>query len=160
MSPKSKVWIYQSEREFSKDEVFRLELLLLAFCTQWTAHNKKLHAAGEIRHNRFIILMVDEEKGGASGCSIDDSVRFLKNIERTFLTQLFDRLQIAYMLEGKVTTALWKEFEQLVNKGSIPMDTLVFDNTVSTKSELHERWLVPINKSWMGKKLKPSGTEF
>jgi hypothetical protein len=49
------------------------------FCIQWTAHGANLKAYGEVRHHRFIVMIVDETAAGASGCSIDKSIHFIRN---------------------------------------------------------------------------------
>src|ERR1700759_2190076 len=95
-SENSRVWIYQSDKELTDSEVALLQSQLDNFTTGWTAHNNQLKAKAEIRYNRFIILVVDESQAGASGCSIDKSVRFMKDIEQEFGINLFDRFNLAY----------------------------------------------------------------
>jgi hypothetical protein len=38
-------------------------------------------------------------------------------------------------------------------KGFITEDTLFFDNTIQTKAEFLNRWIVPISESWLAKRL-------
>ncbi|MGN6639512.1 MAG: ABC transporter ATPase, partial [Mucilaginibacter sp.] len=94
-SEHSRVWIYQSNRELTDNETSRLLDLLNKFAAEWTAHNHQLKAKAEIRYNRFIVLIVDESQAGASGCSIDKSVNFLKGLEQEFGISLFDRFNFA-----------------------------------------------------------------
>src|SRR5690606_32974224 len=101
-SPQSKVWIYQSNRLFSNTDLDYLHTVLNTFVQNWSAHNHNLKAGYEIRHQRFIVLIVDETQTGASGCSIDKSVHLMKQIEEHLSIDLFDRFQIA-----------WKEGENI-----------------------------------------------
>ncbi|MCJ8208709.1 ABC transporter ATPase [Mucilaginibacter sp. RS28] len=147
-SENSRVWIYQSDRELNQAEVSQLQQQLDNFCYNWTAHNHQLKAGAEIRYNRFIILMVDESQAGASGCSIDKSVRFLKDIEQQFGIDLFDRFNLAYKAGDKVLSAPRAVFEELIKQGKINLDTIVFNNVVQNVAELKAKWEVPFKNSW------------
>src|SRR5476649_3050231 len=95
-SENSRVWVYQSDKKLSDQEVQQIQAQLDSFTTGWTAHNSQLKAKAEIRYNRFLILVVDESQAGASGCSIDKSVHFMKELEQQFNINLFDRFNLAY----------------------------------------------------------------
>lgn len=81
-SPDSKVWIYQSSRPFTEEEISAINDQLAIFTKQWTAHNAQLQAQGNIIEDRLILLIVDETHTAASGCSIDTSVHFIKSLEK------------------------------------------------------------------------------
>ena len=100
MPPTARVWVYQSSRPLASEEISAVEQALGVFVRQWTSHNTRLHAAGEVRHARFIILAVDESQSGASGCSIDKSVAFMKSLQASLGIDLFDRMCFTY-LEGE-----------------------------------------------------------
>ncbi len=148
-SPQSKVWIYQSDRVFTADEVSVLNKALAQFTQQWTAHNQQLKAKGEIQHHRFIILMVDETQAEASGCSIDTSVHFLQGIEKQFGISLFNR-QLVSIKEGEsVKTFTLNEVKNQISEGKIQATTLAFNTLISTKKQLDTQWLLPINQTWV-----------
>lgn len=144
----AKVWVYQSSRALSQEEVAAVEQALLAFTQQWTSHNLKLRAAGEVRHNRFIILAVDESQAGASGCSIDKSVAFIKNLQAALGTDLFDRMRFAYLEGDEVRSVGREEFVKLYSSGNIHASTLVFDPLVDTVGKLQEAFIKPLGQSW------------
>src|SRR5215217_4161490 len=95
-SPQSKIWIYQSNRAFTPIEVNEIQQKLDEFTGQWTAHGHKLKAKAEIRYNFFIVLIVDQDSANATGCSIDSSVRVIKEIEQAYNVDLFNRFNMAY----------------------------------------------------------------
>src|SRR5271165_5421624 len=95
-SENSRVWVYQANKKLSDNEANQMQNDLNSFTTSWTAHNHQLKAKGEVRYNRFIILTVDESQAGASGCSIDKSVHFIKHLEQQFNINLLDRFNLAY----------------------------------------------------------------
>lgn len=144
----TRVWIYQSNKPFRAEDVPRLKEYVDRFAQNWVSHNRQLRAHGDVFHNQFIVLMVDESQADASGCSIDKSVYFLKQIENTYGVDLFDRMTFAWLDGDTVCTAGSEEFARLYREGHISDDTLVFDNLVKTKGELEEKWLKPLNESW------------
>jgi hypothetical protein len=144
----SRVWVYQSNRPFTAEEIPPLRAFLQRFATNWVSHNRALQAFAEVFYDQFIVLMVDESQAGASGCSIDASVRFLKQLEEEFQVSLFDRLTFAYKDEGKIKTAHKSEFKQLYQNGIITDTTLVFDNLVENKEAFEQHWIKLLKESW------------
>jgi len=100
-------------------------------------------------HNRFLVLMVDETQAGASGCSIDSSVAFVKQIQAQYGVDFFDRMSFSYQDEqGKVHTLPRADFEKAYQEGTITDETLVFDTLVKSKAELDKGLLKPLKESW------------
>ncbi|GAA4330406.1 hypothetical protein GCM10023149_35570 [Mucilaginibacter gynuensis] len=147
-SENSRVWIYQSDRQLLADETLLIQQQLDNFVRNWTAHNNQLKAGAEIRYNRFLILIVDEEQAGASGCSIDKSVNFMKQLEQQFNINLFDRFNLAYRSGNEVLSAPRAQFEELIKTGVINADTIVYNNLVQNVAELETKWEVPFKNSW------------
>ncbi|HTD39535.1 MAG TPA: hypothetical protein VK671_02865 [Mucilaginibacter sp.] len=147
-SEHSRVWIYQSDKELYDEQVKQLHEILNNFTAEWTAHNHQLKAKAEIRYNRFLILIVDESQAGASGCSIDKSVNFMKRIEQQFGINLFDRFNLAYREGKKVLSTPRHNFEELLKTGKINTDTIVFNNLVQDLKQLDTKWEVPFKDSW------------
>jgi hypothetical protein len=147
-SPQSRVWIYQSDRKLTDQEVQQIQPELDRFTTNWTAHNNQLKAKGEIRYNRFFILIVDESQAGASGCSIDKSVHFMQQVQQHLGINLFDRFNLAYR-EGEEVLSLPRHgFEGKLKDGSINKQTIVYNNLVQNLTELETKWEVPFKDSW------------
>lgn len=147
-SENSRVWIYQSDKKLSDAEAQQVQNYLDNFSRQWTAHNNQLKAKGEIRYNRFLILTVDESQAGASGCSIDKSVKFMKQLEHEFNINLFDRFNLAYREGNEILSLPRHDFEDLIKQGKINTDTIVFNNLAQTLTELETKWEVPFKDSW------------
>ncbi|MEE1945576.1 ABC transporter ATPase [Pedobacter sp. KR3-3] len=147
-SPQSRVWIYQSNRQFTEKETQEIQQQLDAFTAQWTAHGHQLKAKAEIRYGFFIVLIVDQDSASATGCSIDSSVRILKEIENTYGVDLFDRFNMAYKLDEQVYVNTKEDFETLISIKKIGPQTIVFNNLVQNLAELEEKWEVPLENSW------------
>ncbi|WP_413669571.1 ABC transporter ATPase [Mucilaginibacter sp. Mucisp86] len=147
-SPQSRVWIYQSDRKLTDQEVQQIQPELDRFATNWTAHNNQLKAKAEIRYNRFFILIVDESQAGASGCSIDKSVHFMQQVQQHLGINLFDRFNLAYREGEEVLSLPRHDFEAKLKDGSINKQTIVYNNLVQNLTELETKWEVPFKDSW------------
>jgi hypothetical protein len=150
----SRIWIYQSDRSFSSDEKDLIQQMADNFVTEWTAHGKDLKAGACILYDQFLILSVNEKINGASGCSIDASVRFIREIENTYRIILTDRSKIAYLKDGKVALTEFPRIKKEIENQTITGDTLIFNNLVQTIGALKDQWLIPARDSWMKKYLK------
>ena len=148
LAPTSRVWIYQSNRCLTADEVRTLNAESAQFAQAWTSHSQQLRSFAKVYHDHFLVLMVDESQAGASGCSIDKSVHFVQQIERKYGLNLMDRMTFAYRAEESVQLASSAEFSALYANGSLTDDSLVFDNLVKTKAELEQSWEKPLKESW------------
>lgn len=151
-SKNSKVWVYQSSRFFSKDEAAQIETFLNSFAKDWTAHNQALKAKAFLKHNLFVVLVVDESQTNASGCSIDKSVNFIKFLGDEFKVDFFDRFRVAYRTEnGEIENCDKVSFEKLLFEGKIKNDTKVFNNLVKNLEEFEYHWEINFAESWHNK---------
>jgi len=154
MDASSRVWIYQSSRMFSTAEALEIEDMLRAFVSTWHSHGTPVKGYAHLFYGQFIILMADETASGVSGCSTDSSVRLMKSIEHTFNVQLFDRLLLAFLIDGKVQLLPMSQLDYAEQKQFISRDTIYFNNTVQTKKELEEKWLLPLKESWLKDRMR------
>lgn len=144
----SRVWIYQAQTPFSEEVTAAIDAHVQQFVEQWTSHNRALRAVGEVLHRQFIVLAVDENMAGASGCSIDKSVHFMQALEGEFGINLFDRMSFTYQIGHEIFTANREDFARLYAEQRINDDTLVFDNLVKTKADFDKNWIKPLGESW------------
>jgi len=148
MSPSSKVWIYQADREFNEDEASQIQLQGLQFIENWTAHDNPLLAGFSLLYNRFLLFVVDEESAGASGCSIDKSIHLIRKFENDFKVSLLNRLNVAYKVDDKIHSTSKAEFEDLLKAGKINEKTIVFNNMVLNLGDFYAKWEGSIENSW------------
>ncbi len=149
----SKVWIYQSNRLFLMSEAFEMEDLLKDFVSSWKSHGDTVKGFANLFFGQFIVLMADERQSGVSGCSTDSSVRLMKDIEKKFNVDLFNRQNLAFIIKEKVQLLPLSQLNYAVENNFINGDSLYFNNTVLTKKELVEKWIVPVKDSWLANKL-------
>lgn len=136
------------QHPISRKNISEIRTQVQDFAQQWISHNRQLRAHGDVLHNRFVVLMVDESQAGASGCSIDKSVYFLKNLQAQYDVDLFDRMQFSYLDGDQVMTVSREEFAKLYSEEKINNDTPVFDTLVNTKGDYEAEFVKPLGKSW------------
>ncbi len=140
--------MYQADRPFTAAEVAEIKPLLTRFADEWVSHSRQLRAYADLWHDRFVVLVVDETQAGASGCSIDASVRFLQQVQQHFGRDLFDRMRFSYWEGGEIATLPREEFATAYAAGRITDQTQVFDTLVKTKKELDVAFEKPLSDSW------------
>ena len=144
----SKIWIYQSNRKLSDDEMNEIEVDLKAFLENWAAHGKPLEASYQLRYNRFIIIAVNQETQPATGCSIDASVQFIQELEKKYEIDLLDKMNVTFKLGEHIAHKPLIEFKKMAKEKAVSANTIVFNNLVNTVGEWHEYWEVPAEDSW------------
>ncbi len=148
-SDQSRVWIYQSSRLFTLAEALSIEEMINDFVGNWTTHGAPVKGFGTLFFGHFVVLMADEEKTGVSGCSTDSSVRLIKQIELTFKVNMFERTNLAFIIDGKIQLLPLSQMAYALDKSFIKPTSLMLDNTVATKKDLEDRWIIPISQSWL-----------
>jgi hypothetical protein len=151
--PGSRVWVYQSNRLFSLSEALTIEDRLNEFVAAWNSHGDPVKGFGTLFFGQFVILAADESATGVSGCSTDSSVRLIKEFEKSFSVNLFDRHLLAFVIKDRIQMLPLNQLNYAVENGFINADTLYFNNTVLTLEELQTKWLIPVKESWLGKKI-------
>jgi len=149
----SRLWIYQANRFLTLEETNQLEEGLKRLCDQWSAHQVPLSTSYTIQHKLFAILTVDENQAGASGCSIDSSVHFLKGLQQSLGLDFFDRTQVALMDKGQVILHRVGQLKSLFENRTLTGDSLTFNILAATKSEWIENGRIKIKDSWLNKYL-------
>ena len=144
----SRVWIYQCERFLAPHEVNAINEEGNRFIAGWNVHGTPLKAKIAVVENLFLIVMADEEQAKASGCSIDKSLQFVKEVENYLGASLTNRMKVAISLDEKIVIADLNKLADLKSQGIITENSLVYDNLVATKSDLDKNWLVKLNAGW------------
>lgn len=153
LGPQARIWIYQSDKKLSSDEVNNISKEAAIFINQWTAHGNNLQGGFKIFYDQFLVLGVDENYNQASGCSVDASVHFLKELENKYGLSLFDRSKVALLIDDDIYLEDFREVKDKLKSKSISQEAKTFNNHITTKEEIEEAWIRPISDSWLGKYL-------
>ena len=144
----SRVWIYQSDREFTSHEIQIISQKTIDFIDQWTRHGSDLKGSFQIKYKRFLVLAVDEGFNNVSGCSIDSSVRFIQEIENQLNVDMMNKMNISFREGEDIKILKMNLFKAMVLEHRITSDTIVFNNMVATVDQLESDWEVPLTDSW------------
>ena len=144
----SRVWIYQSNRKFSDVELAEIESELILFIEKWAAHGNELEASCLLKHNRFIILAVNQEIQQVTGCAIDSSVSFIQNLEQKYQVDLLDKMNVTFRNGEYIAHKPLLDFKKMAKEKAVTANTIVFNNLVNNIEEFNENWEVPAGDSW------------
>lgn len=151
MPENARIWIYQSNRKFSEEEIELIEKRLQKFCESWNTHGTLMPTSFAVKDSQLVMLAVDESQLGASGCSIDSSVRILAEIEAQIGVNLIDQGKVSVKNPNQEITVLPAlGLKSSLQENHISPDYLVINPRISTKKELESLW-IPISESWLNK---------
>lgn len=136
-SPNSKVWIYASDRELEAADLQVVDEAMRLFIPQWAAHGNSLFGGYLVKHNRFLILVVDESQAQASGCSIDTSVRFIKDLGAKLKVDFFNRMNMIIEDQEEFKTVHVSDLKDYP-------EAYVFNPMITTLGELRDSWRVKV----------------
>lgn len=144
----SRVWMYQSDRVFTTQEIDFISTKAKDFIEQWTRHGDNLKGSFTIKYKQFLVLAVDEGFNNVSGCSIDASVRFVKELENELEIDLMNKMNVSFKDGDYINIVKLADFQKFAKEQKITKETIVFNNMVQTKEEVENNWEIPASKSW------------
>ena len=153
MPSTSRVWVYQASTPLTDKQVDTLNNAIKAFCGEWEAHKQPVKACGAVLHGLFLLLIADEAYHEVSGCSIDSSVRFVKNAGEQTGIDFFNRLNVAVFMNDHWQLIPQNRVKQMLAAGEIQASDRVFNYQVATKSQLEQEFSVPLSESWLSRYL-------
>ncbi|MEN9703704.1 MAG: hypothetical protein RLZZ209_1132 [Bacteroidota bacterium] len=145
MPDHSRVWVYQANRPFSASEIQAIENYLTPALTQWAAHGAGLNASFEIRFHQVIVIAVDETVNAASGCSIDASTRWFKEMGSALGIDFFDRSTA--IVEGDEVTLL--PLTALKNNPLLTPSKDVIPLQTESLGAYRSGWLQRADSTWL-----------
>lgn len=132
----ARVWIYCSDRVLEAEESKKISNQLAGFIQGWSTHGAAMKASSGILLDRFIVIAADEQHLAASGCSIDSSVRFIKELGSQFNINFFDRLRVYVRNSDGIIRAPYHSLSEISGH--------YFDPLIQTLEELRSNWPVKI----------------
>ncbi len=147
----ARVWVYAADRTLAPDEVLTAQQYLAAFVADWTSHGDSLRAAAAVFDNRFVTLGLDLHHAGASGCSIDKSVRAIQSLESALNCSLTNRLFV--WVEQAGTWEKWTlgQVKKSWSSGEWPADTTLADTSAQTKGAWMRSIRALPENSWLSR---------
>ncbi len=150
MPDHARVWIYQANRPLSSSELERIRQTMEQGIKGWEAHGAPLQASFEIRFNQVVVVAVNESVNQASGCSIDASTRWFKELAAELHIDFFNR-DLAVLRGETLELIPIGQIKSQVQAGSIsPTDTILRPLTEQIAAYRNE-WLCHANESYISR---------
>lgn len=144
----AKVWIYQSPKKFTQSEKEIINGRLASFTETWMVHGAALTASFDVVYDQFVILAADDV---ASGCSIDSSVKIMREIGSELEIDFFDRTSIAFLIDNEVRLISLSSLKTAFADKQLGAHTPVFNNAIAVLQEFRESWPAPARNSWVSR---------
>ena len=151
MPDDSRIWIYQSNRDFNDSEIGIINDKTISFLDNWKAHGKDLECSYSIIDKRFIIIAVNESVNPIGGCSIDFSLQLIKDISNTIGIDLLNRLVVNYKIDNRLESLSLSDLKNKIKNGDFSPETIIFNTAINSKSELLNNFKIDIRSSWLSK---------
>lgn len=145
----SRVWVYQAERFFNETELDTVQRTAADFLKSWNSHGMDLSAEIKVIDQLFIVVAVDEQKAKASGCSIDKSVKFIRDLESVLQQSLTGRTTVAYIENQEIKLKDFKVLVEEIKSGKVNDSCIMYNNLITTLDELNTKWKVAMKESWL-----------
>ncbi len=140
LSSDSRLWVYQSGRAFTAVEKEGITNKLNEFVSQWAAHGMALKGEAIIVNDHFIVLSVDERFESASGCSIDSSVKLMKDIGQEYSLDFFNRLKLIVEKDSEMKVISFSDLGEYE-------DWNIYNTLVNTVDQFNNSFLIPVKES-------------
>jgi len=144
----SKVWIYQSSKPLDEDEINFLKVRIDDFVSNWESHGSLLKADFDVLNNLFVAFFVDEQNDRMCGSAQDRMVRLMKDLEQELEVEFLNRMNLAYLKNNVATVFKMNDLGAFYENGELTDNTIVFNNTITTKKEFDSVWKTPLKDSW------------
>jgi len=138
----ARIWVYASEKALTQNQQDYILNIISEELKGWNAHKQPLTAGVTILENHFIVVALDENKNGASGCSVDTLQNTIQKIEKELTFSLMNRLNVFCKIEDEILCIPSFKLGSVADK-----DTLFYDLTILTKTDLNT-YLKPIREGW------------
>ena len=138
-SDDSRVWLYHANRPITPTEAIFVQENLEHFALSWKAHSTPLKAKACMLNEFIIAFVVDQTTASASGCSVDSSVRFVKELGNELKIDFFNRMNVVIAdINGNRTLHPYCKLNEL-------KDFYYYDPLVDNLKSLKEKWKVLIH---------------
>lgn len=150
LTESARTWIHGMRDELTENEKDTVTSAMERFAEEWMSHGKPVSAAFKILHNRFLVMSA-ECPGGMSGCSIDGYFRSLRALEEELGIDFLNGNLVFHQTptDDSILATEHLDFFELVKKGEVGPDTVVFDTLINRLGDLQSaRFTRRFKDSW------------
>jgi hypothetical protein len=155
----AKVWVFPSNKLLTEEIKDKVRHRLLSFIDTWLSHSDKVTGGFDILHDKFILVAAtvinstSKSESTPSGCAIDKLFAEITKISDELLLEISNNGNIFFIdsnaNNSQVKELTRDEFQDYVNNNLISENTLVFNTSVNTLSDIiNNRFMIPFHTSW------------
>ncbi len=148
MPGQARIWVYQASRSLQAQELDQIKQTLAQSCQVWEAHGAPLQASFEIKYNQVIIVAVNEAMNAASGCSIDASTRWFKDLGDALQVDFFSR-DVAVVRNEQMELFPLGQLKAAVEAGNMTRDDQIITPLLQTVQQYRDSWLSTAADSYL-----------
>jgi hypothetical protein len=144
----AKLWFYWIPRPLLADEVDDFQQSKKDFLSQWNTHGKPNAADIWLIEGRCILVVAGNEFEGVSGCSIDKSVAWVRDLSAKWGVDLLDRNWVMFQTENQDwSMSKLSQFWALRKANVVHDQTLIVDSTITEFNQM-DQLIQPFAQSW------------
>ena len=142
----ARLWVFGSSHAVDARGTETLLTSVDQWMSQWTAHGAPLTCAREWRDGRFLVIGVDQQSAGASGCSIDALFRVLSDMQNDLGASFLGGGRVFYRSDDGAVHCV--DRPAFAHTPGLADETKVFDTTVTTAGAYRTAFELPLRNSW------------
>ena len=150
LSDDARVWVYQANRSLDLTEMDQISQYLAIGIADWAAHGNSLLGSFEIQFSQVIIIAVDEQLNQASGCSIDTSSRWFKDLGAQLNIDFFDR-SCGLVLGNSLQLIPISQVKSAIQSGLITPESHIIPLQTPSLAQYRNNWLTLAKNSWLSR---------
>ncbi len=150
LSDHARVWVYQANRSLNLTELAQVTIYLETALEDWAAHGNSLLGSFEIQFSQVIIIAVDEQLNQASGCSIDTSSRWFKELGAQLNIDFFDR-SCGLVLGNSLQLFPISQIKSAIQSGLITPESYIIPLQTPSLAQYRSKWLTVAKHSWLAR---------
>lgn len=150
LSGQSRVWIHGLSRALSEAEIDEAKNHLHTFADTWKSHGQDVLGGVMLIENQFIVFCADENES-IGGCSIDSSVKCLRELSEQFQNEAVGHDRVFYRENDHIKVLDRNAFRTEVKNGVVKEDTKVFDLTLTKLEDFKQHFEKNFSESWHAK---------
>jgi hypothetical protein len=144
----SRIWIYQSIKKLSLSQINDISAILKNQISNWSSHGVELKGSFKVFYDHVVVVAVDQNFNLPSGCSIDTSSRWIKEISISLGIDLFDR-SLPYFSENKLRFAPIFEVKKFITEQKIFPHTPILNHQINSISQMESQWKIDAKDSFL-----------
>ncbi|MFL5730727.1 MAG: hypothetical protein ACJ75J_14665 [Cytophagaceae bacterium] len=147
----SHVWVYPSDRPLTEKELDSIKIRTAAFISSWESHGTPVPASFKILFDRFLVIAADESGFNVSGCSMDKSVHFLKELQNELGIDFFNRTLLPFKSGNTISFYKMTSVKSLIQEETIHENDIFLNTLVPTLKDLKNSFEIRAVDSFLAK---------